>query len=133
MSDSLHTVQTLYADLAQGNLSKILSMLDPQATIHKPESLPYGGTYKGRDGFIALMTTVYNTWSDFQVIPQSIITSNGMVVVQGEWISTVKGVEDTLNMPFVHLWKMNNDLVAQIWLYYFDTTRMLNYLNRAKK
>jgi ketosteroid isomerase-like protein len=128
MSDSLHTVQTLYANLAQGNLSKILALLDPQATIHKPESLPYGGTYKGRDGFISLMTAVYKTWSDFQVIPQSIIASNGMVVVQGEWIAKIKGAENTLDMPFLHLWKINNDLITEIWLYYWDTTRVLNYL-----
>jgi hypothetical protein len=131
MSDSLLTVQSLYADFAQGNLSKILASLDPQAIIHKPDSLPYGGTHKGRKGFIPLMTTVYATWSGLQVITESIIASDDTVVVRGEWVARVTHAKEDIHMPFVHIWKMNNKLISEIWFFDWDTTRMLNYLGTA--
>jgi hypothetical protein len=129
MSDSLQTVQSLYADFAQGNLSKILASLDPKAIIHKPDSLPYGGTHKGRDGFISLMKIVYATWPGLQVITESIIASNDTVVVRGEWIARATQSIEDIHMPFVHIWKMNNSLISEIWFFDWDTTRMLNYLH----
>jgi predicted SnoaL-like aldol condensation-catalyzing enzyme len=129
MPDSLLTVQSLYADFAQGNLSKILATLDPKAIIHQPDSLPYGGTHKGRDGFISLMKTLYATWPGLQVDLESTIASDNTVVVRGEWVAKATNAKEAMHMPFVHIWKMNNSLIIEIWFYDWDTARMLNYLS----
>ncbi len=93
MPPSVQTVQALYLDFAQGNLSKILAVLDEQTTIYAPKSLPYGGVYKGRDGFIALMTAANKTWDSLRVIPGTAIGNNEEVVITGSYIG--KGCSNT--------------------------------------
>ena len=80
---SVQTVQALYADFAQGNLSKILAVLNEHTSIHVPGSLPYGGVYKGRDGFIALMTAANKTWTKLRLIPGTAVGSDEEVVMTG--------------------------------------------------
>lgn len=131
MALTAQTVQTLYADLSQGNLSRILSIIDSNTVIYKPDSLPYGGVYKGRDGLISLMTAVNQTWASMQVIPASVIASEKEIVVTGECIGKTRKTAKEVSIPFVHLWKLLPGLVTEIRLFYWDTAHMLTYLSAA--
>src|SRR3712207_4809850 len=103
---SAQTVQALYADFAQGNLSKILAVLNEQTSIHVPASLPYGGVYKGRDGFIALMTAANATWTNLRLIPGTAMGTDEEVVMTGVFIGKTPAAAEGIYLPFVHLWKM---------------------------
>ena len=132
MSLSVQTIQTLYADLAQGNLSKILAFLDPNTKIYIPDSLAYGGVYQGADGFITLMKRVNQTWFSVQVIPDPVIASDGRIIVTGECIGKSSAAAHPIRFPFVHLWVMPHGLLTEVWLYYWDTARILTYLAETK-
>jgi hypothetical protein len=77
------------------------------------------------------MKIVYATWPGLQVITESIIASNDTVVVRGEWIARATHSIEDIHMPFVHIWKMNNSLISEIWFFDWDTTHMLNYLHTS--
>jgi hypothetical protein len=125
---SVQAVQALYADFAQGNLSTILAVLNEHISIHSPGSLPYGGVYKGRDGFIALMTAANATWATLRVIPGKAVGSDEEVVMTGVFIARTPGAAEGIRFPFVHLWKMPAGVVTEIWLYSWDTAALLTYL-----
>ena len=133
MSLTAQTVQTLYTDISQGNLSRILSVIDQNTVIYKPDSLPYGGVYKGRDGLISLMTAVNQTWASMQVIPTSVINSDREIVITGQCIGKAWTTAKEIRFPFVHLWKLLPDLVTEIWLYYWDTAQIITYLSAANQ
>ena len=125
---SVQTVQALYVDFAQGNLSKILAVIDEHTTLHTAVSLPYGGVYQGRDGFIALMTAANDTWASLQMIPGTAIGSDEEMVMTGEFVGKAPTAAGPIRLPFVHLWKMPAGVVTEIWLYSWDTAALLNYL-----
>ena len=125
---SVQAVQALYADFAQGNLSKILAVLNEHTSIHVPGSLPYGGVYKGRDGFIALMTAANATWATQRVIPGTAMESDEDVVMTGVFTGKAPAAAEGIRLPFVHLWKMPAGVITEIWLYSWDTAALLTYL-----
>ncbi|WP_224994806.1 nuclear transport factor 2 family protein [Cesiribacter sp. SM1] len=133
MANTLLAIQTLYTDFNQGNLSKILSLIDCEVIIHKPESLPYGNLYVGREGFVNLMSSLYKTWSSLQMIPESIIASGDIIVASGELIGKVSSVTEMIHMPFVHVWKMPEEHITEIWFYYWDTALLLKYFGKSKQ
>jgi ketosteroid isomerase-like protein len=125
---SVQAVQALYADFAQGNLSKILAVLNEQTSIHSPGSLPYGGVYKGRDGFIALMTAANATWTNLRVIPGTAMGSGEEVVMTGVFTGKAPAAAEGIRFPFMHLWKMPAGVITEIWLFSWDTAALLTYL-----
>ncbi len=125
---SVQVVQALYADFAQGNLSKILAVLNEHTSIHSPASLPYGGVYKGRDGFIALMTAANATWATLRMIPGTAIGSDEEVVMTGVFTGKAAAAAGPVSLPFVHLWKMPAGVITEIWLYSWDTAALLAHL-----
>jgi ketosteroid isomerase-like protein len=131
-NNSILTLQGLYADFSQGNISKILSLIDLQVVIHNPESLPYGGVHQGRDGFIALMMNLFTTWSGIQVKPEHYMTTGDSIVAQGEIIYQASMFNDPLKTTFVHVWKMPNAFITEIWFYEWDTAQLLAYLAKTK-
>ncbi len=125
---SVQAVQALYADFAQGNLSKILAVLNEHTSLHVPGSLPYGGVYKGRDGFIALMTAANATWTNLRVIPGTAVGSDEEVVIIGVFSGKAPAAAEGIRLPFVHLWKMPAGVITEIWLYSWDTAALLAHL-----
>ena len=125
---SVQMVQALYGDLAKGNLSKILAVLNEHTAIHVPGSLPYGGLYKGRDGFIALMTAANATWATQRVIPGTAMGSDEDVVMTGVFTGKAPAAAEGIRFPFLHLWKMPAGVITEIWLYSWDTAARLTYL-----
>ena len=125
---SVQTVQALYADFAQGNLSKILAVLNEHTSIHVPGSLPYGGVYKGRDGFIALMTAANATWDTLRMIPGTAVGSDEEVVMTGVFTGKAPAAAEGIRLPFLHLWKMPAGVITEIWLYSWDTAALLAHL-----
>jgi ketosteroid isomerase-like protein len=125
---SVQTVQALYADFAQGNLSKILAVLNEHTSIHVPGSLPHGGVYKGRDGFIALMTAANATWATLRLVPATAMASDEEVVISGVFTGKAPAAAQGISLPFVHLWKMPAGVISEIWLYSWDTAALLAHL-----
>jgi hypothetical protein len=125
---SVQTVQALYADFERGNLSKILAVLNEHTAIHVPGSLPHGGVYKGRDGFIALMTAANATWMNVRLISGTAIGSDEEVVMTGVFTGKAPAAAGGIRLPFVHLWKMPAGVITEIRLYYWDTAALLTYL-----
>jgi ketosteroid isomerase-like protein len=125
---SVQAVQALYADFAQGNLSKIIAVLNEHTSIHVPDSLPHGGVYQGRDGFIALMTAANATWATLRVIPDTAVGSDEEVVMTGVLTGKASAAAEGIRLPFIHLWKMPAGVITEIWLYSWDTAALLAYL-----
>lgn len=63
---NLDAVINLLTEFGNGNPDKALANLHPDFTASIPESLPWGGTWKGGDGFMSLIAGIM---THFDVAP----------------------------------------------------------------
>ncbi|RJG03161.1 nuclear transport factor 2 family protein [Noviherbaspirillum sedimenti] len=102
------------------------SLLHPEFTIHEAENLPYGGVYRGVDGWLTLFGRVNSTWADLAIEPLLLIgEANGdefgwQMKMRGRSVATGKQFETTV---FEH-WSFRDGKISEVRPYYWDTKLM---------
>jgi hypothetical protein len=130
MASSTHTVQLIYTMLAEGNLSRILPLLDEHMAIHLPERTVFGGVYHGRNGFLALMSNVFQVTDSLSWGPLTHFTPaadapddapEDAVVTTGTVAITLPGKAAAGIFPFCHYWLLQNEKVIVFRAFQWDT------------
>jgi ketosteroid isomerase-like protein len=107
MGANADTVKSGWDAFAQGDLDAAVATTSEQAKIVIPQSLPWGGTYTGPDGFKEMIGKFLSNFDSVSPAPQEFIEADG-----GRVIVTVSGVGTT---------KSGNELSGEsIWLYKVD-------------
>ena len=63
--ENVKIIGEMYQAATRGETEKVLSALDSGVVVYEQESLPYGGVYKGYDGFQKLFQNLAAHWDDF--------------------------------------------------------------------
>jgi uncharacterized protein len=107
MGANADTVRSGWDAFAEGDLDTAVATTSDSAKIVIPESLPWGGTYTGPDGFKEMIGKFLSNFDSVNPAPQEFIEADG-----GHVIVTVKGAGTT---------KSGNELSGDsIWLYKVD-------------
>jgi uncharacterized protein len=105
MGENADTVRARWEDFGKGNLDGAVSTTDENAEITMPESLPWGGTYKGPEGFKEMIQKFLSNFESVSPEPTAFLEADDGETV----IVTVEGVGKT---------KSGNDLTGRsVWLY----------------
>lgn len=130
------TVERLFAAVAARDLPAILSCYAPDVTIREAESLPYGGTYHGREGAHAHAVAFWETWGRFQ---PATVDDLGEVLVADPaghvavcWRHRARDGERWLDAPVVSVYEVRDGLVAESTMFHLDTTALLEFLGAAR-
>jgi ketosteroid isomerase-like protein len=78
---NLATATRLYEAAGRGDWAAAEAELHKDLVIHEAASLPYGGTYHGKDALRQLVTTVGGFWPNASFERQGMATGAGRVVV----------------------------------------------------
>jgi ketosteroid isomerase-like protein len=92
-----------------------------------PDSLPFGGVYRGHDGvgrFFGLLPTY---WQELTVEPEEFIDGGDTIVVVARVRGTAAG--GSLDQKNVHIWRMGDGKAAS-FTEYSDTARALQALGQ---
>lgn len=57
-------VEDLFRCGKEGDIDRLMELLDENVVVFEPPFLPYGGKYEGRDGFIQLFTLIQEKYFD---------------------------------------------------------------------
>ena len=107
MGANAEAVKNGWDAFARGDLDEAVSTTSDSAEIVIPESLPWGGTYTGPDGFKEMITKFLSNFEEVNPEPQQFLEADG-----GHVVVTVAGVGRT---------KSGNELSGDsIWLYKVD-------------
>jgi uncharacterized protein len=107
MGSNVDTVKSGWDAFAKGDLDAATESTSDSAEIVIPESLPWGGTYTGPDGFKEMIGKFLANFDEVSPAPQEFIEADG-----GRVVVTVSGVGKT---------KSGNELSGDsIWLYTVD-------------
>jgi ketosteroid isomerase-like protein len=105
MGENADTVKARWDDFGKGDLDGAVSTTDENAEITIPETLPWGGTYTGPEGFKEMIQKFLSNFESVSPEPTAFLEAD-----DGETVMvTVEGVGKT---------KSGNELTGRsVWLY----------------
>jgi uncharacterized protein len=87
MGENADAVKERWADFAKGDLDAATSTTDENAEIRIPETLPWGGTYKGPEGFKEMIQKFLSNFESVDPNPTAFLEADDgetvVVVVEG--------------------------------------------------
>ena len=105
MGENADAVKERWADFAKGDIDAAVSTTAADAEIILPETLPWGGTYTGPDGFKEMIQKFLSNFESVDPKPTAFLEADDGETV----VVTVEGVGKT---------KAGNELSGRsVWLY----------------
>src|SRR6478735_2840472 len=125
-SDNVDVIEAAWAAFGKGDVDRATEIAAPEAEIRAPESLPWGGTYIGPEGFRELLGKIVSNFEQFKVTPEKVLgADDDHVVVVARINARVNG--GSVEQRVVWVYKMREgqvvDAEAQT-----DTARILDAL-----
>jgi hypothetical protein len=118
----LAVARRLYEAAARGDWDAAERELHPELVIHEAASMPYAGTYHGRDALRRLSGVVHGYWPGTRVGRLGMAAGSGRVVVFFEMRIDAPGGE--IVHEIVEVNEFRDGLVAVIKPFYWDTGAM---------
>lgn len=108
---NLEIVRRSYEAFERGDLDAVLADLDPEIEWHQAQGLPHGGLYRGRSEVRRNIFEPLDAewWSEFTAVPDELLDAGDQVVALGRYRGTAKGTGKRLDVPFVHVWTLQNE------------------------
>ncbi len=117
--DNVRIVQEFYAAGARGDLPAMLALLAPGFVAYESDALPYGGVYRGSEGFIQLLQRVSSLFQlDFHV--DEFVDSGDRVIafVKGQFIPKDGGAP--IPIDIAECWTLRQHKVVELRPYYWN-------------
>ena len=116
-AETRRIVETLYACGKALDVPGALAMMHDDIVVHEPPFLPYGGPYKGHDGFVNLFTLMGKEYLNLAKI------SVGYLVVEGDKAFAVIRcpAHSGGNVMLAEESIVRGDKVASMRIYYHDS------------
>ncbi len=113
MGENADTVKARWEDFGKGDLDGAVSTTDESAEIRIPESLPWGGTYTGPEGFKEMIQKFLTNFDSVDPRPTAFLDADDGETV----VVIVEGVGKT---------KSGNELSGRsVWLYKVSDGRLM--------
>ncbi len=128
--ENVNIMRKGYDAFNRGDIDAVLGLMDPNIEWHEPEvqGLPFGGTHRGPEAVARnVFQSAIKNWDDFQVVPETFLDADDVVVVLGRFLGRAKASGRTLDAPFAHVWALRNGKIAQM-RNYTDTAQFLRTL-----
>jgi ketosteroid isomerase-like protein len=125
--DNVDVVQGAWDAFGRGDIDAVLEAIAPSAETRLPESLPWGGTYAGPDGFRDFLTKLRDSWDQFSATPQKVLGAddNHVVVVAKTKGRTKAGA--TIEGKVIWIYQLRDGKIADAESF-GDTAQLLEAL-----
>ena len=118
-------LQAVYEGMREGDWPTVRKHLAADFTVFEPESLPYGGEWRGADALERLFPAVMQTFDDPEM---DIAELHGGV----EWATcivrftvTSKATGRRFTQPVAEVGRVVDGKLVELRIHYFDTAKML--------
>jgi ketosteroid isomerase-like protein/predicted ester cyclase len=110
-SGNVDLIRSGYAAFAAGDIPAVLALFADDLVWTTPESVRFGGTYRGPQGAGDFFTTLPQNFAELRVQPERYVDAGDTVLVQGRHSGrTVTGT--AFDVPWMHLWTMRDGRVT---------------------
>ncbi|SHM73164.1 Ketosteroid isomerase-related protein [Chitinophaga jiangningensis] len=118
MSNVWKSIQDIYLALEQGNIGKIMTLIEEDTLFMLDK--PLGGTYRGREGLLLLIGRFYQGGSRVSKHIVQMVSQDDRVMVSGCTEVLVNG-EVIGEVPFADVWIVEDGRIVEVQLYCLDT------------
>ena len=126
--DNVDVVQGAWDAFGRGDIDAVLDTISPSAETRVPESLPWGGTYAGQDGFQDFLMKLRDSFDVFNATPQKVLgADDNHVVVLATTKARTKG-GSTVESSVVWLYQLRDGKIADAESF-SDTAQLLEALD----
>ena len=113
--------------LARGDVAGMVDFLDPQVEWRAPESVPWGGTFRGHEGFREFLGKVLDQPAEFRREMLEYLDAGERIVVLLRQMGRRKGSDTEYDVPEVHVWTIRDGKIVD-FEGSFDTATVLRTL-----
>jgi ketosteroid isomerase-like protein len=114
--------------LARGDVDGMVNCLDPQVEWQAPESVPWGGTFRGHEGVREFLGKILEQPAEFRREILEYIDFGERVVVLLRQMGRPKGGDTEYDVHEVHVWTVRNGKIVD-FEGSFDTATVLGTLH----
>jgi ketosteroid isomerase-like protein len=115
------TIRAAYEAFAREDIPAVLAAFAPDITWYSPDTVEFGGTFKGHDEVLGFFGSLPNSYQELNVTPRQFVEQDDTVVVLGTL--TGKAANGSFDVPFAHAWTFEGGK-ASSFFEYFDTVKM---------
>lgn len=124
-------VKSFYNGLVRNDIAALEPLLDAESLVVKEAaSLPYGGEYRGLQGFRSLLAKVMESWATVSFADFSYATGDDLVVAMFLMHATARATRQKTSFRVMEIWRFRAGKVTAIEPYYWDTHALLDTLGR---
>lgn len=112
----------------------LLNTLHRDIVLYQPESLPYGGEWRGREGFAHWLDAFVRTWTDITPIDPVVHACGDDVIVSTVTMrARARTTGTSISMPMCQVIRFSDDLPIEWRNFAWDTARMLGALDTTDR
>jgi uncharacterized protein len=107
----------------------LLNTLHPEIVLYQPESLPYGGVWRGREAFGEWLDAFVQTWTS--ITPRDPVfyaCGDNMLISTVTMCASARSTGAEIEMPMCQVIRFSNDLPIKWRNFAWDTAKMINAL-----
>ncbi|MBB4858740.1 ketosteroid isomerase-like protein [Novosphingobium chloroacetimidivorans] len=92
--------------------------------MHEPQSLPYGGVYRGKAAFRKALVRVLATWADLDFTIVNYAAGGDEVIVHIYLSGAGARTGRSFGMQVLELWRLRDGKIVELRPFLFDSGRM---------
>ncbi|MBO6638216.1 MAG: nuclear transport factor 2 family protein [Roseitalea sp.] len=128
MGSHLSFLEGLFDAFERKDIHAVLDGLHPDVDVIQVESLPYGGVYRGHDGFKRLLGDLDAAWQVFDVKPFEYLDAGEKIVVRMTCKATARASGRDIETEMQEVFSFRNGKVSEIKVFYWDTAKVRDVL-----
>lgn len=135
--ENVAAVRRLFAAVERRDLTGVLAAYAPDVVIREAESLPYGGTYQGRDGAERHAYAYEAAWAPLQepgvrTLDYEVLDAGEHVIVRWRQRGCSPDGHRAIDLPAVSVYRMQDGLVAESIMFQHDTAAVVRFLAETR-
>jgi ketosteroid isomerase-like protein len=133
-SEDVVVVRSYLDALNRGDVTAAFAHLHPAIEFHEPDTVPYGGIYRGLEGMQRFLELVgeHLEPESVRVVPVEVFDGGGRVVARAllQARASASGVD--FDAPLVEIVRVEDGRIREV-LVYSDTARIMNATQATRK
>lgn len=124
---NIEVVQTALKAALAGEYDRLLAVIGEDFVIYEAESLPFGGIFRGIQGYIECMRGLNDFWANKGLAaPEFFAVGDDTVLIISMFDGYIKKNSQHVTMPTISLWKLREGRVHSARPFFFDTKRIVD-------
>jgi uncharacterized protein len=120
VDDNLAVIRRGYDLFFSGQTDEFFEMFDDDVVLVEADSLPYGGTYKGKEIVMKSILGVMSYFDKMTLDIETITAGDDFVIAYGRFAATGLATGMKVSFPLAEVWKLKNGKVVYLNPVYGD-------------